>query len=71
MVTLVASSGTGGSTNSIDYFQYINADKLTLSTVLNLAPSSTPISATAGDVYFDSGTSKLRAYDGSIWNDLW
>jgi hypothetical protein len=25
--TLVASSGTGGSTNSIDYFQYINADK--------------------------------------------
>jgi hypothetical protein len=69
--TLVASSGTGGTTNSIDYFQYINADKLTLSTVLNLAPSSTPISATAGDVYFDSGTSKLRAYDGSIWNDLW
>jgi hypothetical protein len=69
--TLVASSGTGGTTNSIDYFQYINADKLTLSTVLNLAPSSTPISATAGDVYFDSGTSKLRAYDGSIWKDLW
>jgi len=69
--TLVASSGTGGTTNSIDYFQYINADKLTLSTVLNLAPSSTPISATAGDVYFDSGTSKLRAYDGSIWNDFW
>jgi hypothetical protein len=25
--TLVALSGTGGSTNSIDYFQYINADK--------------------------------------------
>jgi hypothetical protein len=25
--TLVASSGTGGSTNSIDYFQYINADR--------------------------------------------
>ena len=25
--TLVASSGTGGTTNSIDYFQYINADK--------------------------------------------
>jgi hypothetical protein len=25
--TLVATSGTGGSTNSIDYFQYINADK--------------------------------------------
>jgi hypothetical protein len=25
--TLAATSGTGGSTNSIDYFQYINADK--------------------------------------------
>jgi hypothetical protein len=25
--TLVAASGTGGTTNSIDYFQYINADK--------------------------------------------
>lgn len=25
--TLVATSGTGGSTNSVDYFQYINADK--------------------------------------------
>jgi plastocyanin len=25
--TLAASSGTGGTTNSIDYFQYINADK--------------------------------------------
>ena len=25
--TLVASSGTGGTTNSVDYFQYINADK--------------------------------------------
>lgn len=45
--------------------------KVTLSTVLNLAPSSTPISASAGDIYFDSGSNKLRAYDGSTWNDLW
>jgi hypothetical protein len=28
--TLAASSGTGGSTNSIDYFQYINSDRLIL-----------------------------------------
>ena len=28
--TLVTSSGTGGPTNSIDYFQYINADNLTV-----------------------------------------
>jgi hypothetical protein len=45
--------------------------KVTLSSVLNLAPSSTPVSASAGDIYFDSGTNKLRAYDGSAWNDLW
>jgi hypothetical protein len=32
--TLAASSGTGGSTNSVDYFQYINADRV----IANLAP---------------------------------
>ena len=45
--------------------------KVTLSSVLNLAPGNQPATASAGDIYFDSGTSKLRAYDGSIWNDLW
>ena len=45
--------------------------KVTLSSVLNLAPSSQPATAVAGDIYFDSGTNKLRAYDGSGWNDLW
>lgn len=45
--------------------------KVTLSSVLNLVPSTTPASASAGDIYFDSGTNKLRAYDGSGWHDLW
>jgi len=31
--TLVASSGTGGTTNAIDYFQYINADNVNAATV--------------------------------------
>ena len=45
--------------------------KVTLSSVLNLTPSSQPATAVAGDIYFDSGTNTLRAYDGSGWNNLW
>lgn len=33
-----------------------------------LAAAPTP--AAAGDVYYDSGTNKLRCYNGSTWNDL-
>ena len=33
-------------------------------------PQTTPVTAQAGDVYYDSGTNKLRCYNGSIWNDL-
>ncbi len=39
--------------------------------VLRLEPSSTPTSPSAGDIYFDSGTNKLRCYDGTTWHDLW
>jgi hypothetical protein len=37
--TLVALSGTGGSTNSIDYFQYINADNITSTNGLTVTGS--------------------------------
>jgi len=33
-------------------------------------PRTTPGSPLAGDVYYDSGTNKLRCYNGTIWNDL-
>jgi hypothetical protein len=33
-------------------------------------PMTQPVTAEAGDVYYDSGTNKLRCYNGSIWNDL-
>jgi hypothetical protein len=33
-------------------------------------PMAQPATAEAGDVYYDSGTNKLRCYDGSTWNDL-
>lgn len=37
---------------------------------LRLAPSGAPTSPQAGELYFDSATAKLRAYDGAIWHDL-
>jgi hypothetical protein len=32
--------------------------------------ASAPASPLAGDVYYDSGTNKLRCWNGSTWNDL-
>jgi hypothetical protein len=33
--------------------------------------ASAPGSPTAGDMYYDTGTNKMRCFDGSNWNDLW
>ena len=41
-----------------------------ISDVLKLTPSATPGSASAGDIYFDSTTNKLRVYTGAQWEDL-
>ena len=38
--------------------------------LLTLPPRAEPVSAAAGDIYFDSTTSKLRCHDGTSWNDL-
>ena len=62
---------TSGSTISATSSIQDSGSRVTLSSVLNLTPRTQPATATAGDIYFDSGTSKLRAYDGSVWNDLW
>ena len=44
---------------------------VSLSTLLRVAPSAEPSSgSTAGDVYYDSTSNKLRCYNGSGWNDL-
>jgi hypothetical protein len=48
--TLAASSGTGGSTNSVDYFQYINADRLIL--------------ASGGQITFPDATVQTTAWTG-------
>jgi hypothetical protein len=60
--TLVATSGTGGSTNSIDYFQYINADRLLMQN--GTAPAT---NLTGGGIlYVESGALKYRGSSGTV-----
>jgi hypothetical protein len=60
--TLVALSGTGGSTGSIDYFQYINADRLLMQN--GSAPS---VNLTGGGIlYVEAGALKYRGSSGTI-----
>jgi hypothetical protein len=60
--TLVALSGTGGSTGSIDYFQYVNADRFLMQN--GTAPSA---NLTGGGIlYVESGALKYRGSSGTI-----
>lgn len=43
---------------------------VTLARALTLTPATTPTSPTAGMLYFDDTTAKLRCYDGAQWHDL-
>jgi hypothetical protein len=60
--TLVALSGTGGSTGSIDYFQYVNADRLLMQN--GTAPAA---NLTGGGIlYVEAGALKYRGSSGTI-----
>lgn len=37
---------------------------------INVRPGLMPPNGVAGDVYYDSGTNKLRCHNGTVWNDL-
>ena len=39
-------------------------------TLIKYTPTTAPANPEAGWVYYDSGTNKLRCYNGTIWNDL-
>ncbi len=41
-----------------------------ISDALRIEPGSEPSNPAAGDIYFDSTTSKLRCHDGTIWQDV-
>jgi len=38
---------------------------------IRFTPTTAPGSPVAGLTYFDSGTNKLRTYDGTAWQDHW
>jgi hypothetical protein len=59
--TLIALSATGGSLGSIDYFQYINADRLMMQN------GSAPSTLSGGGVlYVESGALKYKGSSGTI-----
>ena len=43
---------------------------VSIQTVLNLKPGIVPAAPLTGDIYFDSGSMKLRCFDGTVWQDL-
>jgi hypothetical protein len=44
---------------------------LKISDVINLTPRATPpATPSAGDIYYNSATNKVRLYNGSVWEDL-
>jgi hypothetical protein len=60
--TLVALSATGGSTGSIDYFQYINADRLLMQN--ETAPTANL--AGGGILFVEAGALKYRGSSGTV-----
>ena len=60
--TLVATSGTGGSTNSVDYFQTVNADNLVLTNDLPIAQGGTGQSTAAAAITALTGTQTSGYY---------
>ena len=60
--TLVALSATGGSTGSVDYFQYVNADRLLMQ---NGTAPSTSLSG-GGIMYVEAGALKYRGSSGTV-----
>jgi hypothetical protein len=60
--TLVALSGTGGSTGSIDYFQLINADRL----LMQNGTAPTANLAGGGILFVEAGALKYRGSAGTV-----
>lgn len=49
----------------------LEAQTAYVATTIRFTPTTTPASPVAGMTYFDSGTFKLRTYDGTAWQDHW
>lgn len=68
MVFSVKRGGTGGSFSEKLRLEY---GGVKITSLLNIVPSAEPyLASTAGDIYYDSTSNKLRCYNGSTWNNL-
>ena len=80
LVIFTNASATSGGTGSLSIrgggydsgaeILFIDKDGAKYKNKVNYVPMSTPATANAGDVYYDSSTNKLRCYNGTSWNDL-
>jgi hypothetical protein len=43
---------------------------LKISDIINLTPRTQPTAPAVGDIYYDSGTNKVRLWSGSVWENL-
>jgi hypothetical protein len=60
---------TLANTGNVGIGEIAPARTLHVGDAMRLEPTSTPASPSAGDLYFDSTTNKLRCYDGTLWQD--
>jgi hypothetical protein len=65
----VAADVTIDASGNVGIGETVPARKLHVGDAMRLEPTSTPTSPSAGDLYFDSTTNKLRCYDGTTWQD--
>jgi len=67
---MVFSTKTGGSGGPFTEKLRLEYGGVKITSLLNIVPSAEPSSGTAGDIYYDSTSNKLRCYNGSTWNNL-
>jgi len=60
----ITQAGTGDVLNAGDLL------RVKKSGAARLTPRIQPVSAEAGDIYYDQATNKLRCFNGTSWNDL-
>lgn len=67
---ITPSTTNGGTTYTTPVLTIASTGAATFSNKINFTPIATPSSPSAGDVYYDSTSNKLRCYNGTSWNDL-
>lgn len=77
VITTVGTAVSTGFYNQVDILNYCfdsTNSALRIKFVdnqINLTPRTAPSTPTEGTIYYDSGTKKLRVYDGTSWNNCY